>query len=130
VRIASGPPPRLISSDSSSVRAKTPRAVSDDATSLANAKSRTNLSSNQFSDGVQSVRAQLPAKQTYEVDQQVFLAGSIQTVVTSYNNGSLDVYQELKIHSISSDRKLNGTAIIKDGYYSESERGTFVDRLA
>lgn len=130
VRIASSPPPRLISSDSSSVRANIPRAVSVDATSLANPKSRTNLSSNQFSGEVQSVRAQSPAKQTYEVDQQVFLAGSIRTVVTSYNNGSMDVYQELKIHSISDDRKFNGTAITKDEYYSKSERGTFVDRLA
>jgi hypothetical protein len=130
VRIASGPPPRLISSDSSSVRANIPRAVSVDATSLANPKSRTNLSSNQFSSEVQSVLAQSPAKQTYEVDQQVFLAGSIRTVVTSYNNGSMDVYQELKIDSISDDRKFNGTAITKDEYYSKSERGTFVDRLA
>lgn len=120
----------MISSGSSSVRANVPRAVSDDVTSSDNVKARKNLSSNKFSDGALSIDAQLPVRQTYEVDQQVFVAGRLKTVVTSYNNGSMDVYQEIKNQSFSGDSKLNGNVTLKDDYYFKSVRGNFIDRLA
>lgn len=130
MRIASGLPPRVISSGSSSVRANVPRAVSDDVTSSDNVKARKNLSGNKFSDGALSIDAQLPVRQTYEVDQQVFVAGRLQTVVTSYSNGSMDVYQEIKNQSFSGNSKLNGNVTRKDDYYFKSVRGNSVDRLA
>lgn len=130
MRIASGLPPRVISSGSSSVRANVPRAVSDAVTSSDNVKARKNLSSNKFSDGALSIDAQLPVRQTYEVDQQVFVAGRLQTVVTSYSNGSMDVYQEIKNQTFSIDSKLNGNVTRKDDYYFKSVRGNFIDRLA
>ncbi len=120
----------MISSGSSSVRANVPRAVSDAATSSDNVKARKNLSSNKFSDGALSIDAQLPVRQTYEVDQQVFVAGRLQTVVTSYSNGSMDVYQEIKNQSFSGNSKLNGNVTRKDDYYFKSVRGNSVDRLA
>lgn len=130
MRIASGLPPRVISSGSSSVRANVPRAVSDDVTSSDNVKARKNLSSNKFSDGALSIDAQLPVRQTYEVDQQVFVAASLQTVVTSYSNGSMDVYQEIKNQTFSVDSKLNVNVTRKNDYYFKSVRGNFIDRLA
>jgi hypothetical protein len=50
--------------------------------------------------------------------------------VTSYNNGSMDVYQELKSRPFFDDGKPNVTVIRKDDSHSKSVRGTLFDKLA